>query len=103
MLNEHIPFFKTIRVEQDFDAFAGAELTAIMLRIDAALSATQAGRATFLFQLINNVMHEHILLDTGVGSGLATPEAWEPYPTTGSIEWWGRVQTPRALFRPARQ
>jgi len=35
MLDEGIPFFETVFVEQQFDAFAGGQLAAAVLRVDA--------------------------------------------------------------------
>ncbi len=77
MLDEHIPFFEAARIEQHFDALAGAELAALMLGVNPALPAAKTGSSAFLVQLVNNVMHEHFLLtDTGTSSGLTAPEAW---------------------------
>ena len=49
MLDEHVPFFEAARIEQHFDALAGAELAPLVLRVDAALPAAQAGGGAFLF------------------------------------------------------
>jgi len=44
VLLEHVPFFKGVRIEQQFDAFASRQLALLVLAVDTLLAATEAGR-----------------------------------------------------------
>jgi hypothetical protein len=65
MFLEHVPFFEGTRIEQQFDALAGAQLALGVLAVDALLATAEAGHFTLFFQLANDVVHKDSLNGTG--------------------------------------
>src|SRR5689334_18689055 len=57
MLDEHVPFFEGIRVEQQFDALAGRQTALGMLGLDALLAAACPRRRALLFKLFQDFLH----------------------------------------------
>jgi hypothetical protein len=58
MFNEHVNFFKAIRVEQQVEALARGQLSASVLRLNAILATAQTGNSTALFEFFNNISHD---------------------------------------------
>jgi hypothetical protein len=57
MLNEHIPFFERIRIEQQFDAFPGRQPAFRVLRRDTLFAAASTRRSPLFFQALQNLLH----------------------------------------------
>src|SRR5262249_11658400 len=57
VLDEHVPFLKRVRVEQQFDALACRQLALGMLRVDAAFATAGAGGRPLLVKAVQNVVH----------------------------------------------
>ena len=57
VLDEHVPLFERVLVEQDFQPLAGGQLALAMLRVDAALAAAQTGLSTSPLQFLQNLLH----------------------------------------------
>jgi hypothetical protein len=54
VFDEHVELLEGAPVEQEFDALAGRELAAGVLRLDALLAAAAAGPGPPLFKPIQN-------------------------------------------------
>jgi hypothetical protein len=46
VLLEQIPFFKGIRIEQQFQTFPGSQLALLVLAVDTLLATAEAGHFT---------------------------------------------------------
>ena len=57
MSHEHVVFFETAFIQQQFDPLARRQFALGMLRVDPRLSATQSGPGAPLFQFLKNVFH----------------------------------------------
>jgi len=57
VLDEHVPLFEGVVVQQQLDALARRELALGVLRIDALLPAAQARQGALLLQLLQDVLH----------------------------------------------
>jgi len=57
VLLEHVPLFEAVVVEQQQDAFAGAELALGVLGVDALLATAEAGLLALFLQLANDVVY----------------------------------------------
>ena len=57
VLDEHVPFLEGIRIEQQFDTFAGCQLALGVLAVDALLATAEAGHFTLFFELADDVVH----------------------------------------------
>ena len=55
--DEHVEFFERPFVQQEFDAFAGAELALGVLGRDAAGAAAGAGNLAAVLKLLQDVLH----------------------------------------------
>src|SRR3984893_904760 len=58
MLDEHVELLERALVHQQFESFARGELAALVLRVDARLTAAGARAATTFFELVANVLHD---------------------------------------------
>ena len=57
MLHEHVEFLERAVVEEKFDAFARGELAALVLGVDALLTAAEPGAFAALVEDFENVFH----------------------------------------------
>ena len=57
VLDEHVPLFEGVVVQQQLDALARGELALGMLRVDALLPAAEARLGAALFELFNQFLH----------------------------------------------
>ena len=57
VFDKHVEFLEAAMVEQQFDALAGGELAALVLRIDAGLATTEQGLGAAVIQAFENVFH----------------------------------------------
>ena len=57
MLDEHIEFLERALVEQQFDALAGGQLAARVLRLDALLATAFLGTGTAFIEGFENGLH----------------------------------------------
>ena len=57
MLDEHVPLFEGVGVEQQLDAFARGQLALLVLRLDALLAAAEPRAGAFGLELLDDVVH----------------------------------------------
>ncbi len=57
VFDEHVELLERALVEQEFDALAGGQLAALVLRLDALLPAAELRLGAPLFQPVENVLH----------------------------------------------
>ena len=57
VLDEHVELLERILVHEQFDALAGGELAALVLRLDARLAAAEPRRLAAVFELVDDVFH----------------------------------------------
>ncbi len=57
MLHEHVEFLERALVEQELDALAGGQLAALVLCLNARLTAAEAGVLTPLFEFVEDIFH----------------------------------------------
>ena len=57
MGDEHVVFLEAAGIEEDLEALAGGELALAVLRVDAALAATEAGILAALLEFFDDGLH----------------------------------------------
>ncbi len=57
VLHEHVEFLERPVVEEEFDALARRELAALVLRLDALLTAAEPGLRPALRELVEDILH----------------------------------------------
>src|SRR5215469_10154634 len=58
VLDEHVELLERALVHQQLESFARGELAALVLRVDARLTAAGARASTTFFELVENVLHD---------------------------------------------
>ena len=73
MGDEHIIFFEGAFIEQQFDPFACGQLAFAVLGINALLPAPQTRLRAAILKLLQNILHQAILLRAASWGGLTIP------------------------------
>ena len=57
VFDKHVPFFKRTGVEKHFNSLTRRQLTLCMLRVDAALSATEPRLGALILKRLDDIVH----------------------------------------------